>query len=42
MNGRILLIDDEDMFREDMARLLEEQGFACRTAASGAHRAVNR
>jgi len=35
MNGRILLIDDEDMFREDMASLLEQQGFACRTAASG-------
>ncbi len=35
MNGGILLIDDEDMFREDMASLLEQQGFACRTAASG-------
>lgn len=35
MSERILLIDDEDMFREDLASLLEQQGFACRTAASG-------
>ena len=35
MSERILLIDDEDMFREDMASLLRQQGFACRTAASG-------
>ena len=35
MSERILLIDDEDMFREDLASLLRQQGFACRTAASG-------
>jgi DNA-binding NtrC family response regulator len=35
MSGRILLIDDEGPFREDLARLLREEGFACETAASG-------
>jgi DNA-binding NtrC family response regulator len=35
MGGRILLIDDEDMFREDLASLLGQQGFTCRTAANG-------
>jgi DNA-binding NtrC family response regulator len=35
MTRRILLIDDEDMFREDLASLLRQQGLVCRTAASG-------
>ena len=35
MSQSILLVDDEDMFREDLASLLRQQGFACRTAASG-------
>jgi DNA-binding NtrC family response regulator len=35
MSGRILLIDDEELFREDLARILREEGFACETAASG-------
>ncbi|MFI5394800.1 MAG: sigma-54-dependent transcriptional regulator [Candidatus Binatia bacterium] len=35
MSGRILLIDDEESFREDLARILREEGFACETAASG-------
>ncbi len=35
MSARILLIDDEDMFREDLASLLRQQGHVCRTAGSG-------
>jgi DNA-binding NtrC family response regulator len=35
MSQSILLVDDEDMFREDLASLLRQQGFACRTAAGG-------
>ncbi len=35
MSGRILLIDDEELFREDLARILREEGFACETAAGG-------
>ena len=40
MSAGILLIDDEDIFREDMAALLRQEGYACETAASGeeAHR----
>ncbi len=36
MNGRILLVDDEDVFREDIASLLRHEGYACDAAASGA------
>jgi DNA-binding NtrC family response regulator len=35
MSQSILLVDDEDMFREDLASLLRQQGLTCRTAASG-------
>ncbi len=35
MRGRILLIDDETLFREDLASLLRQEGFDCRTAADG-------
>jgi DNA-binding NtrC family response regulator len=35
MSQSVLLVDDEDMFREDLASLLRQQGFECRTAASG-------
>ncbi len=35
MTARILLIDDEDVFREDLAALLRQEDFACETAASG-------
>ncbi len=35
MSYRVLLIDDEDMFREDLASLIRQQGFACCTAATG-------
>lgn len=35
METRILIIDDEEMFREDLALLLEDQGYVCRTAADG-------
>jgi DNA-binding NtrC family response regulator len=35
MNASILLIDDEDLFREDLASLLREEGFVCRTARDG-------
>ncbi len=32
---RILIIDDEEVFREDLASLLEDEGYRCRTAAEG-------
>ncbi len=35
MSAQILLIDDEDLFREDQASLLRQQGFTCRTAVDG-------
>ena len=35
MNARVLLIDDEDVFREDLAALLRQEGFACETASNG-------
>ncbi len=36
MTGRILLVDDEDVFREDIASLLRHEGYVCEAAASGA------
>jgi DNA-binding NtrC family response regulator len=35
MTARILLIDDENVFREDVAALLRHEGFTCETAANG-------
>jgi DNA-binding NtrC family response regulator len=35
MSDSILLIDDEDLFREDLASLLRHEGFICRTAGDG-------
>jgi DNA-binding NtrC family response regulator len=35
MSVGILLIDDEDIFREDLAALLQQEGYACETAAGG-------
>ena len=35
MNASILIIDDEDLFREDLASLLRDEGFRCRTAGNG-------
>ncbi len=35
MSAGILLIDDEAVFREDMAALLREEGYVCDTAADG-------
>ena len=35
MSGRILIIDDEDLFREDLASLLRQEGYSCQTAADG-------
>jgi two-component system response regulator PilR (NtrC family) len=35
MSARILIIDDEDILREDLAALLRDEGYACRTAADG-------
>ncbi len=35
MSLKILIIDDEAMFRQDLATLLESEGFACRTAEDG-------
>ncbi len=34
MNIKILIIDDEDLFREDLALLLKRKGFTCQTAPS--------
>ena len=33
MDTRILIIDDEAMFREDLATLLTEEGYTCQTAS---------
>lgn len=35
MNHHILLIEDEEHFRNDLANLLRRQGFTCTTAADG-------
>ncbi len=35
MTARILIIDDEDVFREDIAALLRQEGYTCDTAANG-------
>ncbi len=35
MTAQILIVDDEDLFREDLASLLREEGYHCRTAATG-------
>lgn len=35
MNVKVLIIDDEDVFREDLASLLRRKGFECKTAADG-------
>lgn len=34
MFNRILIIDDEELFREDLATLLNKKGFICRTASN--------
>jgi two-component system response regulator PilR (NtrC family) len=35
VTGRILIIDDEELFREDLASLLRQEGYVCQTAADG-------
>jgi DNA-binding NtrC family response regulator len=35
MNAGILLVDDEAVFREDMAALLRDEGYTCDTAGDG-------
>lgn len=35
MSAGILLVDDEAVFREDMASLLREEGYSCETAGDG-------
>lgn len=35
MGARVLIIDDEDLFREDLATLLVEEGYECRTSPDG-------
>ncbi len=35
MKARVLLIDDEDLFREDLAELLRTEGYDCQTANDG-------
>jgi len=35
MASRVLIIDDEEMFREDLALLLTDRGYTCETAADG-------
>lgn len=35
MAAKILIIDDENLFREDLAKLLRRRGYQCRTAADG-------
>lgn len=32
MNAKVLLIDDEDVFREDLASLLRKNGYTCKTS----------
>ena len=34
-SANILIIDDEEVFREDLASLLRDEGLACRTARTG-------
>ncbi len=36
MTAKVLIIDDEGLFREDFARLLRRRGCECRTAGDGA------
>ena len=36
LTARVLVIDDEDVFREDIAELLRGMGYECRTAPDGA------
>jgi two-component system response regulator PilR (NtrC family) len=35
MSARLLIIDDEDLFREDLASLMRDEGYDCVTASSG-------
>ena len=35
MTGKILIIDDENLFREDLATLLSRKGYTCKTAVDG-------
>ena len=35
MSSKILVIDDEDIFREDLAELLRQEGYQCETASNG-------
>jgi two-component system response regulator PilR (NtrC family) len=35
MSARILIVDDEDILREDLAALLRDEGYSCRTASDG-------
>jgi two-component system response regulator PilR (NtrC family) len=35
VSSEVLIIDDEEMFREDLARLLSREGYHCRTASTG-------
>ncbi|MDY7091597.1 MAG: sigma-54 dependent transcriptional regulator [Acidobacteriota bacterium] len=35
MKAHLLIIDDEPIFREDLASLLRDEGYQCRTAADG-------
>ncbi len=35
MSPRLLIIDDEDILREDLAALLRDEGYTCRTAPDG-------
>jgi two-component system response regulator PilR (NtrC family) len=35
INAKILIIDDEELFREDLAVLLKDEGFECLTASDG-------
>lgn len=35
MGARVLIIDDEDLFREDLATLLRRNGHECKTAPNG-------
>lgn len=34
MSNKILIIDDEELFREDLSRVLMQEGYECRTAAT--------
>jgi len=35
MTAKILIIDDEDLFREDLATIFREEGHECKTASDG-------